>query len=108
MERRDQLATDFCGGQTRVEPGTAKLGIGLALPIHESGDILQQVGQMLFTAFPASKLEGIHTHQSALQFMLAFPDRSTIPAQLLFGSTLPSFSQGADRPCHKKTTSAAL
>jgi len=64
----------------------------LALPIHDGGEILQQVQQMLFTPFPASKLEGIHTHQSAFQFMLAFPDRSTIPAQRLFSSMLASFS----------------
>ncbi|BCL80348.1 hypothetical protein ccbrp13_28130 [Ktedonobacteria bacterium brp13] len=79
MERRDQLATDFCGSQTRIEPSTAKLRIGLALPIHNGDEILQQVRQMLFTAFPASKLEGIYTHQSAFQFMLAFSDCSTIP-----------------------------
>ena len=79
-EPRDQLVTDFWSGQTRIEPGATKLRIGLTLPIHDGAQILEQVRQLLFTPFPASEWEGIHTHQSAFQFMLAFPDRSTIPA----------------------------
>ena len=52
---RDQLAPHFRCRQARVQAVCTKLRVGLALPIHDGGDIAKQVGEMLFTALAASR-----------------------------------------------------
>jgi len=43
--RRAQLPPDFRSGQARIQAVVAKLGVGLALPLHNDADILQQMGR---------------------------------------------------------------
>ncbi|GHO71948.1 hypothetical protein KSC_108400 [Ktedonobacter sp. SOSP1-52] len=52
----------------------------LTLPIYNSGDIGEQVGQMLFTPLASSQGVSIKTDNPLLQFMLTEADRPTIPA----------------------------
>jgi hypothetical protein len=41
---KNELATHLGGRETGVEPMVAKLRIGLALPIHDLFDVLEEVG----------------------------------------------------------------
>lgn len=53
---RNQLTAHLRCRQSRVQTVRAKLRISLTLPLYQSSDIVQQVGQMLFTALAAQRV----------------------------------------------------
>lgn len=63
---------------------------------------------MLFTPLAASRGVRIETDDPLLQFMLAFADRSMIPAQLPFCQVLTSFSSCTYCPCQKQAAGTAF
>ena len=73
------------GGAPRGMTIRAKLWIGLALPIHDGRDVLQQVGQVVFAALAPTQPEAIQTHAPALHLVHSFADGSAISVQLPFG-----------------------
>src|SRR6266478_5725632 len=82
--------------------------IGLALSIHNGGDIREQVGQAFFAALAASRGEGIDADDPSLQLVHPLTDRPAIPAQLPFSQPLTSFTQGLNRPGHKQAAGTAF
>ena len=104
----DQLASDFGGTQTGIQTRRAKLGVGLALAIHEGFDIGEQLGQMVFYALPTTGRKGIKTREAAGQFMGTFADRHAAPAKVAFRAPLPTWPQLFDRTCHKEPASATF
>jgi hypothetical protein len=91
--------------QACVEAGRFELRVGLALPVDDGSDILQEGRQVVFGSFAAAGTTGIQTRDPALQFVDALANGLAIPAQFAFGSAGATWAQGFDR-AHQKQRAA--
>ena len=98
---RDQLPANFGGGEPRIQPLRAKLGVGLALSIHNGPDIGEQGGQVIFSRLASAEPDGIQTGEPMRQFLHPLANRRTVPAQRLFGPREATVPQCLDRLGHK-------
>jgi hypothetical protein len=103
----DQLLSDLCGGQTRVQAGGPKRRVGLTLHLGKGTDILQQVRQTFLRSFPPTGRKIIQSFQATVQFVLPLANRPTIPAQFHLRAPLPTFSKHLGHMRHKNTAGAA-
>jgi len=104
----DELASDFCGTQTRIEPCRAKLRISLTLAIDDGFHIAQQGGQVGFYGLTPTGGKGIQTRETTFQLMGALTDSHPAPAEFPFRASLAAWSQFFDCPGHKEPTGAAF
>ena len=77
----DELASDFRGTQTGIEPGRAKLRVRLTLAIDDGFHIGQQGGQAGFHGLPTPGGEGIQTRETTVQLMGALTNGDPAPAE---------------------------
>jgi|GraSoiStandDraft_4_1057263.scaffolds.fasta_scaffold802896_1 hypothetical protein len=104
----DELMAHLRGAQAGIEPPVAKLGVGLALPIHDLLNVFEQVGQMEFGGFGPPQSEGITTGDAGAQFMGAFADGFSVPAEFALGEALPAGSELLDGSRHEQPSCAAF
>jgi len=104
----DQLATHFCRRQLGIQARRAKLRICLALAIHNGGNIVQQMWQMVFAVLAPTQPKAIHAGDPMRRFVHSFADGSAIPPQLSFGQPLTAFAQSSHYPGHEHAARAAL
>ena len=88
----DELASDFGGAQTGIEPCRAKLRIRLTLAINDSVHIVQQGGQVGFHRLTTTGSKGIQTRETTLQLMHALPDGHPAPAECPFRVPLSAWA----------------
>jgi hypothetical protein len=100
---RNKLPTNLSSGQARVQTIGAKVGVGLALCIHQGFDVVQQPGQMIFCAFAATQREGVHTLDAPLQFTQRFAQGLPIPSERALGLTLTAVAQFLNGAGHKSS-----
>ena len=105
---RDQLVADLGGGQPCVQAVRAELRIDLALPINDSGEVGQQVGQVVLRPLAPAQREGVDDGKPARQLAGAFADRRTAPPQRALGAPLPTRPQFLDGPRHEDAAGTPL
>jgi hypothetical protein len=105
---RHQLAPHFGSREARIQAVRAELWVGLTLAIDQRVDIGQEVGQMVFGAFPPAECERIEADKAAVEFPQTFADGHPAPTQFTCGSLLPASTKFFHSARHKQPTSAAL
>jgi hypothetical protein len=101
------LASDCGSAQTRIQPGGAKLGIGLTLTLDEGFEVRQSGGQVVLHALPATGRAGLQTGDPALQHMGALADGDTAPAEFTLCAPLAPRASVFDGACHKDAAGTA-
>jgi hypothetical protein len=104
----DELTADFGGTQARIQARRAARWIALTLAIDERSDILEAMGQVVFSALTAARGEGIETNEATFQLRRAFAKRAAVPAQCAFCPPLAARPQLFDRARHKEPTGASF
>ena len=84
----DELASDFCGTQTGIEPCRAKLRISLTLTIDNGFHITQQGGQVGFHGLAPTGGKGIQARETTFHLMGALTDGHPAPAEFTFRTSL--------------------
>ena len=104
----DELAADCRRAHTGIQTCRTKLWVGLALAIADSGAIGEQVRQVVFRTLAPPGRTGIKAPKTAWQFMQAFAECPTVPAQCAFRLPLAAWSQFFDCSCHEEPARATL
>jgi hypothetical protein len=99
----DQLFPDLGSGQPGVQASRLERGVGLALPIDDSLDVVKQLGEVFFGAFAATQTKSIEAADAAGQFVHPFADSYPIPPQFTLGAPLSMQAEEADRSRHEQT-----
>jgi hypothetical protein len=103
-----QLAPPLGRGQSRIQAGSAELGLSLAWALDEGLDSRQEVGKMSFRALPPTQGKGIATAHAAVECVQALTNGHAPPPQFAGGALLPAWPQCFDGACHKQAPGAAL
>jgi hypothetical protein len=104
----NELASDFCGTQTRIEPCRAKLRIRLTLAIDDGFHIAQQGGQVGFHRLTTTGSKSIQTRETTVQLMGTLTDGHPTPAERTFCVPLAAWAQFFHGTGHKEPTGAAI
>jgi hypothetical protein len=104
----DQLAADLGGTDAGEEPVGLELGIGLALPVGDGPDVLQQSWQVLLGGLAAAAVEGIDAGHAGAQLVHPLADGLPVPAEMGLGPDLSASPHGADGLGHEEPSLAPL
>ena len=96
------------GTQPGVKAWGAKLGIRLALTIHDRAQVDQQVRPSDLGGLPAAHVERIQTGEAGAQFVGAFPNREAASAQRALRGARATRAEFHHGPRHKQPAGAPL
>jgi hypothetical protein len=99
----DQLFPDLGGGQPGVQALRLERWVGLALPIDDRLDVVEQLGEVFFGTLAAAPTKGIDAADAAGQFVHPFADGHPIPPQFTLSPPLPLRAEEANCSRHEQT-----